>query len=81
MPDFMSEDEIRLAVRVLRLSIDVDAGDTLTAEQLRAWLLIRDCYVHDWLSHSGSAEQQTTGQPSLPVVQTKRERSMAKYRR
>lgn len=77
----MTEDEVRLAVKVLRLDIDLDKGDTLTPAQLAAWSLIRDTYLGDWLSHPGSAAEQVTGVADQPQVVSKRERSMARFRR
>ncbi|MWV11171.1 hypothetical protein F3I62_03590 [Pseudomonas sp. R-28-1W-6] len=74
----MTDDEIRMAVKVLRLAIDLDNGDTLTPEQLAAWSLIRDTYVHDWLSHPGSAAEQVTGVADRPVVVVKR--TVARWR-
>lgn len=73
----MSEDEIRMAVKVLRLTIDVDAGDTLTPEQLRAWKLVRDTFVGNLSDHCSrvSDRAQVIGQPA---VQTRR--TVARWR-
>lgn len=84
IPEFqfgLSKDELRTAARALGLDVDVDNGGQLNIDQLRAWKLVRDTHLGDWLSHPGSHAEQMTGQQPQPVVVTKRERSMAKYRR
>lgn len=83
IPEFqfgLSKDELRAAVKALNLDLNVDAGDQLDVNQLRAWLLVRDCYLGDLSARCSQASDraQAVGQPA---VQTKRERSMARFRR
>lgn len=77
MPDYLSADEIRLAVRILRLTINVDAGDTLTPSQLAAWVLVRDCYIGNLSDHCSRVSDRAQV-VERPVVQTKR--TVARWR-
>lgn len=77
LPGLLGEEELKLAVQALRLA---PGTERLTVDQLRAWKLVRDTYLGDWLSHPGSATEQTVGDDDRPVVITKRQISMAKFR-
>lgn len=75
----LCEEELAIARKALRLPDDAQ----LTTDDYASWCLVRDTWVKSVTgpnSHPGRAEER--GKPQrVPVVETKRVISMAKYRR